>query len=134
MSTEAWKDSGNCKECRRAKYCNKPCSANKKRLQKILEISARAAIGKMMIRNGHKDAEEARSKLEVIRRNNNEDCSTEAIDALFERCRLLATHSKYTISQIVNGVIGTAMSTGDSTDEVLRKMEDKYETATLKGY
>ncbi len=134
MSGEAWKDTGNCKECRRAKYCNKTCAANKKRMQRILEISARAVIGKMMIRNGNKDADEARSKLERLRRNNNEDCSAEAVDRVLERCRSLATHSKYTVSQIVNGVIGTAMSTGDSTDEVLRKMEDEYEAATLKGY
>lgn len=30
---DSWKTDGNCKECRRREYCNKACSANKKRLR-----------------------------------------------------------------------------------------------------
>lgn len=134
MSTEAWKDNGNCKDCRRAKYCRKPCTANKRRMQKILELSMRTAIGKVMIQNGARYAEEARNQLESLRRANNEDASAEAIDAAFERCKVLAAHSKYTVAQIVGGVGGMARSTGDSTDEVLEKMEAEYKVAAQKGY
>ena len=37
MSSEAWKDTGNCAECRRKDYCRKTCSANKRRMEQIIE-------------------------------------------------------------------------------------------------
>lgn len=46
MSKEAWKDSGNCKDCRRAKYCRKPCTANARRAKEKAEQAARAALAK----------------------------------------------------------------------------------------
>ncbi len=33
MAFEAWKDTGNCKECRREKYCHKQCTANKRKAE-----------------------------------------------------------------------------------------------------
>ena len=30
MSKDAWKDTGNCSECRKRDYCKKQCSANKR--------------------------------------------------------------------------------------------------------
>lgn len=41
MSTEAWKDNGNCKDCRRAKYCRKPCTANRRMAKEKAEQAAR---------------------------------------------------------------------------------------------
>lgn len=37
MSCDAWKDTGDCSECRRARYCNKQCTANKARLNRIFK-------------------------------------------------------------------------------------------------
>lgn len=37
MSGEAWKDTGNCAECRRKDYCHKTCSANKRRMERIIK-------------------------------------------------------------------------------------------------
>ena len=37
MSSEAWKDTGNCAECRRKDYCRKTCSAIKRRMEQIIE-------------------------------------------------------------------------------------------------
>lgn len=36
MSNEQWKHGGNCDKCRREKYCSKPCSENKKRINKLI--------------------------------------------------------------------------------------------------
>ena len=33
VSPDQWKSGGNCPDCRRAKYCTKPCSAHKSQLQ-----------------------------------------------------------------------------------------------------
>lgn len=134
MSTEAWKDTGNCKDCRRVKYCRKQCTANKKRERKIIELSMRSAIGKVMLQNGARYAVEAKARLANLRKDNNEDASAEAVDVAFERCKTLAEHSKYSVAQIVGGVAGMVLSTGDSTDEVLRKMESEYEAVAQKGY
>lgn len=129
MAFEAWKNTGNCKDCRRAKYCRTQCTANKKRMRKIMELSMRAAIGKVMIQNGAKYAEEAKARLAALRENNGEDTSQEAVDAAFERCKKLAEHSRYTVAQIVGGVDGMVRSTGDSTEEVLNKIEADLQNA-----
>lgn len=53
MSTEAWKDTGNCYGCRRQKYCHNDCSAKKRKDKKIAEKLAIASLvsstrGKML--------------------------------------------------------------------------------------
>ena len=133
MSTEAWKDTGYCKECRRVKYCKKQCTASKKRIRKIMELSLRSAIGKVMIQNGARYAEEARARLAIIRKAIGEDDSQEAIDAIFERCKKMAEHSRYTVAQIIDDVIGRVRKTGDSMDVVLNKIEADFCNATRKG-
>lgn len=37
MSCDAWKDTGDCEECRRKKYCREMCSARKRRLKSIID-------------------------------------------------------------------------------------------------
>ena len=42
--TEQWLLQGQCKKCRRAKHCTKPCTANKKNRQKIIGKAASKII------------------------------------------------------------------------------------------
>lgn len=133
MAFEAWKDTGNCKQCRRAKYCHTQCTANKKRMRKILELSARLAIGKVMIQNGARYAEEAKVMLETVRKDCGEDASTEAVKAIFERCKILAEHSRYSVAQIIGGIAYMVRATGDSTEEVLNKIESNLHNGTAQG-
>lgn len=133
MAFEAWKDTGYCKECRRVKYCKKQCTARKKRIRKIMELSLRSAIGKVMIQNGARYAEEARARLAINRKAIGEDDSQEAVDAIFERCKKMAEHSRYTVAQIIDDVIGRVRKTGDSMEAVLNKIEADFCNATRKG-
>lgn len=48
QSTEQWLLDGVCKECRRKKYCSKPCTANKRRTQRQLFGVVDAATGGML--------------------------------------------------------------------------------------
>ncbi len=41
MSKEAWKDTGNCGECRRRKFCGKRCKKNKEACIKAAYMAAR---------------------------------------------------------------------------------------------
>ena len=126
MAFEAWKDTGYCKECRRVKYCKKQCTANKKRIRKIAELSLRSAIGKVMIQNGARYADEARERLATFRREIGEDDSQEAVDTIFERCKKLAEQSRYTVWQIIDNVIGKICKTGESMEDVLNKIETDF--------
>ena len=36
MSNEQWLEDGDCRECRRAKYCHTPCKKNKQMLQRSI--------------------------------------------------------------------------------------------------
>lgn len=131
MGTEAWKDNGNCKDCRRTKYCKTPCTAYKKRIRKIMGFSMMAGVGKMMLIEGERKAQEAKAHLAKLRNGNGEDDSAEAIDAAFDRCKALAQQSKYTAAQIVESVIAYAISAGKSTDEVLAKLENEWKRHLL---
>lgn len=133
MSAEAWKNTGNCKDCRRAKYCRTQCTANKKRVRKIMELSMRAAIGKVMIQNGARYAEEAKARLAALRERNGEDASQEAVDAAFDRCKKLAEHSRYSVAQIIGSIAYMVRATGDSTEEVLNKIESNLHNGTAQG-
>lgn len=60
---ERWLIDGNCNECRRAKYCSKPCTANKRRTYNRLhdEILAVTGLGRVyneMARLHNKASEE----------------------------------------------------------------------------
>lgn len=46
MSSEAWKDTGNCYECRRRGYCGAQCRKNKEACKLVLYHAA------MQMRNG----------------------------------------------------------------------------------
>lgn len=48
MSVNAWKDTGDCRECRRKEYCRKDCSARKRFYDRI----AKQALLQMATRNG----------------------------------------------------------------------------------
>lgn len=134
MALEAWKNTGNCKECRRAKYCHTQCTANKKWFRKIAELSARSVIGKAMVKDGQMRADEAKKKLAEVRMCIGEDASKEAVDSVFERCKKLATQSRYTVSEIVGGVVSEASTKGKSTEEVLAELEAEYQAAVQKGF
>lgn len=134
MACEAWKDTGNCKECRRAKYCGTQCTANKKWFRKVAELSARVVVGKAIVRNNQMHAEETKAQLAKFREYNGEDASKEAVDSFFERCKNLAMQSTYTVAQIVGGVVREAKLTGKSTEEVLANMEASYQAYAQKGY
>lgn len=36
MSNEQWLEDGDCRKCRRAKYCHTPCERNKQMLQRSI--------------------------------------------------------------------------------------------------
>lgn len=134
MSSEEWKGTGNCRNCRRAAYCHKRCGANKRRIRTITELSLLGAAGKMQLQNAVKYAHDAKERLAKLREKNGEDVSTEAVDTVFERCKKLAMGSKYSVTQIVGGIESMVYITGDSTEDVLRKIEEEYRSASADGY
>lgn len=44
MSSEQWKESGNCKECRRKNYCKTACKVHKVRTDRELKSAVAKAI------------------------------------------------------------------------------------------
>lgn len=49
QSSDQWKTGGDCRECRRVKYCKKQCSANKRFEDALIRtVIARSKVGQMM--------------------------------------------------------------------------------------
>lgn len=55
MSKDAWKDTGDCAECRRKQYCKKQCTARKKWLRAYIKkhFIHSATTGKLYPRPAH---------------------------------------------------------------------------------
>lgn len=58
--TDQWESAGDCKQCRKAKYCRKMCGANKRRLQAavnsvLLRQPAIGAVYTEMMTNGRRN-------------------------------------------------------------------------------
>lgn len=47
MMNDQWKLSGDCKLCRRKSYCKKPCTANKRRKESLLDALVQSAIARI---------------------------------------------------------------------------------------
>lgn len=47
---EQWKLGGDCNKCRRKEYCNKSCTANKKRVKRRAEAQVERLVGSVLYR------------------------------------------------------------------------------------
>ena len=45
---ERWKSDGNCKKCRREKYCKKPCTAKKRRKERLFQTAVKEVLAGWM--------------------------------------------------------------------------------------
>lgn len=50
---DSWKIDGNCKECRRKKYCSKPCTKNNGRREEMLRKAVMDAMLNKMAGDKH---------------------------------------------------------------------------------
>ena len=66
MSNEQWKSDGDCTMCRRQKYCKKPCSASKKRIDRIVMNGAAEFFEERLCKADPRDEEAARQRLEGL--------------------------------------------------------------------
>ena len=80
MSCDAWKDTGDCEECRRKKYCREMCSARKRRLKSILDARfiRSEKTGNLYPKLAHLIEQEQ----EVKKHNDQTDAMAYSIDAL----------------------------------------------------
>lgn len=51
MSADQWLENGDCKQCRRAKYCSKACKAHKIATQKMIQNLILEKTGATLIGN-----------------------------------------------------------------------------------
>lgn len=54
MSADQWLEEGNCDECRRQKYCSKPCKAHKIATQRMIRDLILEKTGAAIIKEGLK--------------------------------------------------------------------------------
>lgn len=80
MSCDAWKDTGDCEECRRKKYCREMCSARKRRIKSILDAKfiRSEKTGNYYPKLAHMIEQERETK----KHNDQMDATVYSIDAL----------------------------------------------------
>lgn len=106
MSSEAWKDTGDCSECRRRKYCKSECKRSKLRLKELLRTTEIAVIG---------------------------ECSDQKVEAVYEQCRKLAMHSTFSVRAVVSVLCAQSRARKLSIAIAVKDMDKRLQEATVKG-
>lgn len=121
MSTEAWKDSGKCGECRRQKYCMKLCTAAKKQMANAIRTAIMNPIESMV-----RLERDAKKHLKNMLSLHNEEADDEAIDAAWKRCLHISQSSVFSLSQVILKLESEVMSGEKTVDEALYSLEARY--------
>ena len=127
MSAEAWKDTGDCRECRRQKYCKNQCGKAKAR--NIVRGFMRA---KRFSERLH-DTEALKEELRVTEKSIIGECSEQKVEAVYSQCHKLATHSTFGIRAVVSVLCATSRERGQSIVVVVKDMEERLQVLATNG-
>ena len=133
MSKEAWKDTGDCRECRRAPYCKSECRAarmaGQRRAQEIVNSYMRASksLPKMT------SVESMKNELRTTEQSIIGECSDETVDSVYEKCRDLAAHSTFSVFSIVSTLCAECRSKKESIAVGIESMDEKLRIIRARG-
>lgn len=133
MSAEAWKDTGDCRECRRRSYCKRPCrakrEASEREARQIVRSYMRASITMpRMTDEEHMKNELRNTEMQVVG-----ECAEELVDAVYSQCHDLAVHSTFSVFSIVSVLCAECRANRESIAEGVKVMDAKLRIIRAKG-
>lgn len=98
---EQWKSDGNCKYCRRLKYCATECAASKMRTNRINGILLQLAL---MTSGKIRNRTEALVALKAVDAKQDHPHTMEQLDAILRQMEKIAVKKKQRISNLVAAI------------------------------
>ena len=133
MSAEAWKDTGDCRECRRQKYCKNQCSKAKAREQAEARNIVRGFMRAKRFSERLHDTEALKEELRATEKSIIGECSEQKVEAVYSQCHKLATHSTFGIRAVVSALCATSRERGQSIVVVVKDMEERLQVLATNG-
>lgn len=133
MSMEAWKDTGNCRECRRRSYCKSPCRANREASDREARQIVRSHMRASRIMPRMTDEEHMKNELRNTEMQIMGECPEERVDAVYNQCRDLAVHSTYSVFSIVAALCAECKSSRESIEAGVILMDTTLRIIRITG-
>ena len=133
MSADAWKDTGDCSECRRRKYCKNQCTKAKLRERAAAQSVVRSFQRAVRFRQRMDDRNAMLEELRVTEMSIIGECSDQKVTAVFGQCYKLATRSPFTIGAVVSVLCSECRERGQSISIVAKDMEKKLQELAVRG-
>lgn len=133
MSAEAWKDTGDCRECRRQKYCKNQCGKAKAREQAEARNIVRGFMRAKRFSERLLDIEALKEELRATEKSIIGECSEQKVEAVYSQCHKLATHSTFGIRAVVSVLCATSRERGQSIVVVVKDMEERLQVLATNG-
>lgn len=133
MSTEAWKDTGDCRECRRRSYCKSPCRAKREASEREARQIVRSYMRANRIMPRMTDEEHMKNELRNTEMQIMGECPEERVDAVYNQCRDLAVHSTYSVFSIVSTLCAECRESRESIAVGVKIMDAKLRIIRTKG-
>ena len=133
MSREAWKDTGDCRECRRRPYCKSEClasrKAGKRRVQEVIYsyMLASKSLPRMT------SVERMKNELRTTELSIMGECSDETVDSIYEICYDLAIHSTFSVFSIVSVLCAECRQKHESITVGIVGMDEKLRIIHAQG-
>ena len=133
MSIEAWNDTGDCRECRRRKYCKNQCTKAKLREKAAAHSVVRSFQRAVRFRWRMDDKNAMLEELRVTEMSIIGECSDQKVTAVFGQCYKLATRSPFTIGAVVSVLCSECRERRQSISTVVKDMEKKLQELARHG-
>lgn len=133
MSAEAWKDTGNCRECRRRKYCKSECRASREAAQKRANEIVRSFMRANAILPNMKTKERMITELRSTEIAITGECSVETAEKVYNQCYDLAVHSTFSVFSIVSVLCAECKNNKESIKIGILSMDEKLRAIRARG-
>lgn len=133
MSNEAWKDTGDCRECRRASYCKRECRAarmaGERKVKEIVNSYMRASKSLPRMTS----EERMKNELRTTELSVTGECSNETVDSVYDKCHDLAVHSTFSVFGIVSMLCAECRGKHESITIGIESMDEKLRIIRARG-
>lgn len=133
MSKEAWKDTGNCRECRRAKYCKHECRASKEAGERRARQIIKSFMSADMVRHRIINQDDIKNELRTTETAIMGECSEDIVNAVYEKCIDLAQHSTFSTLGIVSVLCAECRENKESITIGIKSMDEKLRIIRARG-
>lgn len=133
MSNEAWKDTGDCRECRRKNYCKRECTAAKKAMEQQARNIVRSFVTANKALPRMTSVERMKNELRTTEISVMGECSEGTVDTVFDKCHDLAVHSTFSVFGIVTTLCAECRAKHESIAVGIESMDEKLRIIRARG-